>query len=186
MCLNVSGFVSQQLTKRALSPLHRWYYLLQLLLDAEARASGAEEAPARDPEPEEEDRFAVALEALNKVLAQDRACFDVRYAAGPQVQDVVNDLVDTEEEDLLGQRRQHRRRMSVAAIEELLSFSTLKAGAVCRITCIRFADGTHEFRSSAFIPDLQTTAAKALDDRGNSVGDLIKHVWDSLALEHTH
>ncbi|KAF1333959.1 hypothetical protein FI667_g1882, partial [Globisporangium splendens] len=151
---------------------HATYGRLQLILAAEAQD------PAQEPdqERENEDRLAVALAALNKVLARDRKCVEVCYAAGSQVHDVLHDLVDDEDYD----RWRQQQGAANTAAEEILSFSTLKAGITCRIACIRFVDDTYAFRSSAYIRELASQANAALLEKGEPVGTLIEFIWNSL------
>lgn len=147
-----SGFVTQQLQSQAtLRPLERWFHQLQLILLTASHSDGARDD---SPASEEEEDHAMALLKLERVLAQDVACFDLQYASGTRVQDVVTRPFGS------GSHSQP------SLPEEILSFSSMKRGSVCRVTCVH-TNAQHQqpqyaFHSSLFIRDFAAKATQLL------------------------
>ncbi|GAB9468125.1 hypothetical protein Gpo141_00005451 [Globisporangium polare] len=146
------GFVTQQLQSQAtLRPLERWFHQLQLILLTASHSDGARDD---SPASEEEEDHAMALLKLERVLAQDVACFDLQYASGTRVQDVVTRPFGS------GSHSQP------SLPEEILSFSSMKRGSVCRVTCVH-TNAQHQqpqyaFHSSLFIRDFAAKATQLL------------------------
>lgn len=138
---------------------------------ATASAEACDDRPVNGDDAEEEDH-AIALLKLERVLAQDVACFDLQYACGSRVQDMATSLLD-------GAQSQS------PLADEILSFSTMKSGRVCRVTCVRTSISApneaqqpqqHAFHSSLFVHDFAAKASRLLLETSDAHG-LIDLVW---------
>lgn len=79
-------------------------------------------------------------------LSHDCLAYDVVYASGNRVQDVLDEALELHE-----------------SATELLSFSTRVSDIVCRITCLRRSE-TYACHSSYFIPQLNDSMIALLSN----------------------
>ncbi|KAK1939240.1 hypothetical protein P3T76_008624 [Phytophthora citrophthora] len=77
------GFIRQQLKLADLTPLHRWYLELKLVMPDGKRNLQTEA-----------DDVDAALQACEDVLGQDQRVFDVVYRDGPRVADARESMLD--------------------------------------------------------------------------------------------
>ncbi|KAK1934982.1 hypothetical protein P3T76_010748 [Phytophthora citrophthora] len=146
-----SGFIRQQLKLADLTPLHRWYLELKLVM-ADGKRNLQTEADDVD----------AALQACEDVLGQDQRVFDVVYRDGPRVADAREIMLD--EQAPLDAR-------------EVMSFSTCSNGFIFRITCVH--DGKQvQFNSSLYIDNLQAEMQRLLDET-SSIEAVINFIWNS-------
>lgn len=167
--------MTQQLRNAALSPLARWFHQLQLLaLDgASPRRCDADGA-------DDDNALAAALLALERALGDDDAtatCYDVRFAPNTR------SALDAAAELLDGNVAENAR----GSVAELLSFSTMKRGRVCRVTCVHLSgedDLEHRYaiHSSLYVRDLETRASQLLlQSPASDVSNLLELIWSELA-----
>ncbi|RLN25877.1 hypothetical protein BBJ28_00000854 [Nothophytophthora sp. Chile5] len=152
-----SGFLRQQLTRRGLSPLRRWFVQLKLLMaeDGEQHTKvGSEDA----------DDYETALKICEETLARDERCFDVSHREGARVSDAVENLLEEE---------------ATTGILELLCFSTRAKGVAWRVTCAQAADKV-VFQASIYVPNLQEELERRLQEE-TSVDAVIAFIWQSLS-----
>lgn len=163
-----TGFVAQQLRDAPLSPLTRWFHQLQLLALGDT-------PPQEDSKQLKADAAATALQALNRTLGHDAVkCFDVHFAS---------DALCTQDEAALLLDDDMTLGVPVC-LEELLSFSTMKRGRVCRVTCVRRSgEPQYAFRSSLYVRDLEATASRLLlqSPHASNVESFVELLWRELA-----
>lgn len=158
MSLVCPGAVRQRLKDGELSPLGRWFLQLKQL-------ERQDDQQPLDRSGANASRQERALGSLLAVLARDKRCFDVVYALGDHVQDVIASAQDDGDE--------------AAGVNEVLCFSVMAGGTACRVTCLR-RGVEHYCRTSWHVPrlanELQRLAASQTD-----VADVLRLV--TLALE---
>jgi hypothetical protein len=155
------GAVRQQLRDGELSPLGRWFLQLKLL----ERQDDQQPPALSGVSGEAVSRQEHALGSLLAALTRDKRCFDVVYALGDHVQDIIA-LAQDDGDDAAG-------------VNEVLSFSVMAGGTACRVTCLRRGDG-HHFRTSWHIPHLGDELQRLLSNQADVV-DVLGLV--TLALE---
>lgn len=168
------GSLQQQLAVGDLTPLGRWFLELQLLEQEERDAHRQESVPTdATGAADDTGKQDPALSSLLAALAHDKLCFDIVYALGGRVQDVLGEIQDSGDE--------------IAGTNEVLCFSSIVNGIACRVTCLRRGDA-YSFRSSSYIPRLEEELRRYVtcqEDGNSAMIEVLRLIRAGLEGEQT-